>query len=76
MFFEYQTKGKQFKAELQKKESELIDEILLDIEKILKKIAQEEGYSVILNKPAILYMSADLDLTDTVIDTLNKASSE
>ena len=74
--YEYQTKGKQFKEELQKKESILINDIILNIEKILANIAQEEGYTAILNKAGVLYMPANLDLTEAVVAALNKTSSE
>ena len=73
---DYQTKGRNFKEELQKKEAELIQEIILDVDKILAKIAEEKGYTAILNKAGIAYMPADLDITDTVINTLNSALSE
>ncbi len=73
---DYQTKGRNFKKELQQKEAELIQEIILDVDNILAKIAQEKGYTAILNKAGIAYMPADLDLTDTVINILNSASSE
>ncbi len=72
----YQKKGKEFKEKLQKKEAELINEIVSRVELILADIAKEQGYSAILNKAGIVYMDADLDLTNTVIDTLNKPAPE
>ncbi len=72
---EYQKKGREFKTELQKKEAELINEIVLKVELILADIAKKDEYSAILNKAGIVYMDVNMDLTATVIDTLNKAAS-
>ena len=71
---EYQKMRRESEEELQKNEAELIQKIVLDVNKLLEKIAKEEGYTAILNKPAVLYISDEFDLTGQVLTEINKAS--
>lgn len=73
---EYQTKLRDFQRlqtdyqdELRRKDRELTEKILREIEKVIKKIGEEEKYTMILekNQPTILYISSALDLTEEVI---------
>ena len=71
---EYQKMRRESEEELQKNEAELIQKIVLDVNKLLEKIAKAEGYTAILNKPAVLYISNEFDLTGQVLTEINKAS--
>ena len=71
---EYQKMRRESEEELQKNEAELIQKIVLDVNKLLEKIAKQEGYTAILNKPAVLYISNEFDLTGQVLTEINKAS--
>ncbi|MGC8808737.1 MAG: OmpH family outer membrane protein, partial [bacterium] len=73
---EYQTKLRDFQRlqtdyqdELRRKDRELTEKILRDLETIIKKIGEEGKYTIILekNQPTILYISSALDLTEEVI---------
>jgi outer membrane protein len=73
---EYQTKlrdlqrlQKDYEDDLRRKDRELTDSILKNIEAIVKKLGEEGKYTLILerNQPAIIYISSGLDLTEEVI---------
>jgi outer membrane protein len=73
LMVEYQKMRKESEEELQKNEAELIQKIVLDIKGVLAGIAQEEGYTAILNKAVVIYMPNELDLTDRVIRQFNES---
>ena len=56
-----------FQYELKKKDFELSQSILKDIEGILKSIGQSEAYTVILESGGLVYGSPTADITDRVI---------
>jgi len=62
-------------AEVKKKEAELTSEILKTAREVINKIAQEGGYSLVLEKAdgLVLYFSSNLDITDKVIKKFNEA---
>ena len=55
------------RSELQKKNNELTQKILTDVQQIIKKIASSEKYTIILDKRTALLAEDGLDLTDKVI---------
>ncbi|MEO0091259.1 MAG: OmpH family outer membrane protein [candidate division WOR-3 bacterium] len=64
--------GKSGRAEL--KNRELIAPILQNIQNAVKKIATKEGFTLILDasESKIVYAQPDLDITNRVLDELNK----
>lgn len=56
-----------FQYELKKKDFELSQSILKDIEGILKSIGQSEAYTAILESGGLVYGSPTADITDRVI---------
>ncbi|MEW6685489.1 MAG: OmpH family outer membrane protein [Candidatus Edwardsbacteria bacterium] len=64
--------GKGGKA--QQKNEELSKPVLEKINTIIRKIANDEGYTIILDASAgnLIYASKELDITDEVIETLEK----
>jgi len=73
---EFQTKVRDYQRwlednqkEIQQKGAGMERAILQDIQKIIKKIGEEEGYTVILerNENIVLFSSKAIDLTDRVI---------
>ncbi|MEW6738313.1 MAG: OmpH family outer membrane protein [Nitrospirota bacterium] len=64
-------------AEVKKKEGELTGEILKDLREMINKIAQEEGYTLILEhaEGLVLYANKSLDLTDKVIKRYNESKA-
>lgn len=61
-------------TEVKKKEAELTAEILKQAREVINKIAQESGYSLVLEKAdgLVLYFSNNLDITDRVIKKINE----
>ncbi len=64
-------------AEVKKKEGELTGGILKDLRDAINKIAQEEGYSLILERAEglVLYAVKPLDITDKVIKRHDEAKT-
>jgi outer membrane protein len=62
--------------EVQKKQAEFMHEILRELRKIVKKIGEEEGYTVIFEiaEGSILYIPEELDLTEKVIKRFNETT--
>ena len=59
------------------KEKELFEPILKDIEILIKEIGKNDGYNLILEKRLVtLYVDPSYDLTETVVQTLNKRYEE
>ncbi|MDE0300476.1 MAG: OmpH family outer membrane protein [Candidatus Poribacteria bacterium] len=59
------------------KQKELVEPILKEIETLIKEIGKSGGYNLILEKRLVtLYVDPSYDLTDSVIETLNKRYEE
>ena len=78
---DYQTKlrdlqrmQRDYQDDLRRKDRELTESILKDIDTIVKRIGEEQKYTVILerNQPAVVYISSSLDLTEEIIKLLNE----
>ena len=72
---ELQTVFVEYNKELQKKQGELTQPIYGKIVGLLRRLATQDGYDAILEKQAVPYMRADLDLTDKVIQMYNSGGA-
>ncbi len=64
---------KQCRADLRKEEEQLIQFLLKHADESLRKIAHQEGFSMVLTDPNIVgYLESSADLTDLVIQEMNK----
>ncbi|MEA3560244.1 MAG: OmpH family outer membrane protein, partial [Candidatus Omnitrophota bacterium] len=63
--------SKEAKDELGSKRSEMVREILGDIDKVINEYGKSQGYDLILNERVLLYRKEGLDLTDKVVKILN-----
>jgi outer membrane protein len=63
-----------YDEDLRRKDRELSDRILKNLEAIIKKMGEEGKYTLILekNQPTVIYISNVLDLTDEVIKRSDK----
>src|SRR5712672_858115 len=68
---ELQTVFVEYNKELQKKQGEMTQPIYGKIIGLLRRLATTDGYDAILEKQAVPYIRADLDLTDRVIQMYN-----
>jgi outer membrane protein len=64
-----------YQREMQRKESELTTPILQRIIGIIRRIASQDGYEMILEKPAVPYYRADLEITDRTIQLYNSGQT-
>ena len=76
---ELETKAKALYDFIQQKEQDLrkadfenTKEILKDIEDTVKQYAEKEGYSLVLDNRVLIYQTKTMDITDKIIETLNK----
>lgn len=71
---DYQRLVSDSQAEVKKKETELTSEILKEARELINKIAQEGGYSLVLEKAdgLVLFYSSNLDITDSLIKKMNE----
>ncbi len=60
--------------EIQKKEKELVEPILEKMKKVIEKVAQDKGYTLVIEKSSqnVLYAQKEADLTDSVIQAFEK----
>ncbi len=75
--FESKVKGfqdfdRQKQTDLRKEQDEKMKGILKDIEEAVKQHAEKEGYTLIFNDRVLVYQIKSLDITNKVIEILNK----
>jgi outer membrane protein len=72
-FVDLQTTYVEYQRELAKKESKLTKKILARMQRIVRRIGQKEGYTVVLerNKGGVVWAPNHIDLTDRVIQKYN-----
>ncbi len=66
--------AKDSQEELQQRDAELTKKILIDLREVIKKIGNDEGYTIILERgeSSVLYAAEGVDVTDKVIKAYNK----
>ncbi|WP_437839963.1 OmpH family outer membrane protein [Sorangium sp. So ce1153] len=64
-----------YQREMQRKESEMTTPILQKVLGLLRRLAAQEGYDLILDKSAAPYYRADLELTDRAIQLYNSGQT-
>ncbi|MCM8796760.1 MAG: OmpH family outer membrane protein [Candidatus Omnitrophica bacterium] len=61
----------QKQTDLRKEQNEKMKEIMQDIEEVVRKYAQKEGITFVLNDRAFVYQDKSYDISDKIITTLN-----
>lgn len=61
----------QFNQELQGKQNELTQPIIEKTLGLIRRLATQDGYDVVVDKQAVPYVRSDLDLTDRIITMYN-----
>jgi len=67
---------RQKQMDLRKKRDEKIREILLEIEDVVRRYAEQKRISAVLNDRVLIYGSKSLDLTEDVLKDLNASYSK
>jgi Skp family chaperone for outer membrane proteins len=63
---------RQNQTDLRKEQDEKMKEILKDIEDTVKKYSEKEGYTFVFNDRVLVYQNKTYDITDKIVDLLNK----
>jgi len=73
-FIEYQQKAREYTEQLAQQESESTGKIIGKLRTVVEKIAQRDGYTLVLEKSqgAVVYGPTSADITDQVIKQYNK----
>jgi outer membrane protein len=61
-----------YNKELQKKQGELTQPIFQKAMGLIRRLATQEGYDMVVDKQAVPYVRSDLDLTDRLITLYNQ----
>lgn len=68
-----QTVFVEYNKELQKKQSEMTQPVFQKVMTIIRRLATQNGYDMVVDKQAVPYHRSDLDLTDRVIAEYNQS---
>ena len=63
---------KDARDELKKERDEMLRDILVEIDKVIQDYGKKNGYTVILNDRSLVYGEKTIDITQDIIDILNK----
>ena len=69
---DFKSLQKKYRAELQKLQVELMQKLQTDLTAITADIGKKEGYLLIMDKRGVVYAPTSVDLTDKIIQMLNK----
>ncbi|MFO0661742.1 MAG: OmpH family outer membrane protein [Polyangiaceae bacterium] len=72
--FELQNTMMEYQREIQKKQAEATDPLVQKMREIIRRIAQAEGYDIVIDRGAAHFQRADLDITDKAIKLFNAES--
>jgi outer membrane protein len=63
-----------FTQEMKETEMDAIKKVMKELEKIVEKMGEKEGYTIILERRTVglLYFNSAIDLTDRVTDAYDK----
>jgi outer membrane protein len=65
-----------YNKELQKKQGELTQPIFQKAMGVIRRLATQEGFDLVVDKQAVPYVRSDLDVTDRVITLYNQGGGE
>ncbi len=63
---------RQSQLDLRKEQDEKMKEVLKDIEGVVKQYSEKEGITMVFNDRVLVYQVKSLDITDKIIEILNK----
>ncbi len=76
---QYQKRAQELNREIQEKKVEVLTEFNKSLEQVLKKVAEKDGYLMVLDRAeggTLLYANQSLDLTQKVIEEYDKIASQ
>lgn len=72
VYAEYQRLGQELQQKQRDREQAFLQEMRPKLDTVIRKLIETEGYDLVVNKQATIYAKPELDITQTVIDLLNK----
>jgi outer membrane protein len=69
---DFKTLQKRYRSELQALEKKLVNELHSEVFSIVADLGKKEGYLLIISKIGVLYSPTTIDVTDTLIEQLNR----
>ena len=73
---DFKTLQKRYRSELQKLQVQLMQKLQADMTAITQEIGKKGGYLLIIDKRGVIYAPTSVDLTDKLIQRLNKQSAK
>ena len=71
-FGEYQRLGQELQQKQRQREQVFLQEMRPKLDKVIRGLIENEGYDLVVNKQATIYVKPGLDITAQVIELLNK----
>lgn len=72
---DFQEFDRQKQTDLRKEQDEKMKELLKDIEDVVKQYSEKEGFTMVFNDRILVYQNKTQDITDKVVEILNKDNS-
>ena len=69
---DFKTLQKRYRSELQTLEKRLVNQLQDEVFSIVEELGKKEGYLLIISKIGVLYSPTTIDITDTLIQQLNR----
>ncbi|CAB1083155.1 Outer membrane protein H precursor [Olavius algarvensis Delta 1 endosymbiont] len=73
---DFKSLQKKYRADLQKLEVQLMNQLQRDIKEIVDAIGKKSGYLLIINKYSVLYSPGSIDITADLIKKLNALTAK
>ena len=71
-FGEYQRLGQLLQQKQREREQAFLVQMRPKLDKIIRDLIEREGYDIVVNKQATIFVKPELDITQKVVDLLNK----
>ncbi len=69
-----QLKGKALEEDMQKRQAQEQQKILMDVKRAIDSVAAAEGYDIVLEARAALYAKEQVDISAKVVETISKGN--
>jgi outer membrane protein len=71
---ELQAQGMAFRREMNQKQTEMMTPIVNKLNALVRQVASQDGYDVVVSKVAVPFFRGDLEITDKVIQLYNAST--
>lgn len=69
---EYQRLGQELQQKQRQREQAFLQQMRPKLDKVIRGLIESEGYDMVVNKQATIYVKPELDITAQVVELLNK----